>query len=476
MLIYGLLIACMGAQEVDVRSIPAEKRIAYVNKLADCQKGRNADKYYQDAIEHYVPLYMLYPEDDAKQREQYQHVEYNLDGLARTDHWTATERKIIEAWLEANKKTLKALKQATGRLRYFHSLETDGGRLHTAVTPGCLDAAPYFKGLATLAAVVANRHALQGDWDEAYQWNLCVHRMADHAFQGPFSIQRLMAFGIEQIAQDHLLVLLQRQAPTDLPKIKGAILAGDNLRCTPELTDSVEDLWTIDHIEAWYEWIDNPEKHPDLTSLIDFFYGDQSAPPELAELALDGLKVMPEKHFKEVAELRKALAGSSVKNDYKVACEAKETYKRWCALPFHETWKQRREFVAAYCKVLVRAPSMVAVGCGGSTIALGYKREVVGELERQATLTVIALLQFRKDSGRLPQQLAELVPKHLTEVPIDAFSGKPLIYRLDKDGKDFTLYTIGMDQVDDGGRLTERLEETGDLVFWPPPKVEIEGR
>ena len=475
MLIYGLLIACIGAQEVDVRSIPAGERIAYVNKLADCHKGRNADKYYQDAFAHYVPLYTLYPEDDPEKLDRYMHVSQTLNGLACADRWTADEKKVIEEWLAANEETIKALKKAAGRRRYFHPLEHESGRLHTATIED-MTSAGRFRDFTKLAAIVSNGHALQGEWDEAYRWNLCIQRMADHAIQRPFAIQQQLGFGIEEIAQDHLRALLQRQAPEDLAKLAEEIRAGDDLRCTSELTGKVEDLWTYDYIEAWYDWVEHPDRHPDLTAIVEFFYRDQPAVPELAGLTFGGLKAMPEKHFKSVEELKEALAGSSVKHDYRVTCQGNDVYERWSALPFHEAWKQRHKFVEDYCSVLVQAPSIVAAGCGGSMVALWYKREVVSELEREATVTIIALLQFRKENARLPEHLAEVIPKYLAEVPIDVFSGKPLIYRVDKNGKDLTIYSIGMDQVDDGGRPTKGLEETGDLVFWPPPEVKIEGR
>lgn len=62
------------------------------------------------------------------------------------------------------------------------------------------------------------------------------------------------------------------------------------------------------------------------------------------------------------------------------------------------------------------------------------------------------------------------------ELSIDAYSGKPLVYRRTENG--FTLYSVGADRRDDGGKFDPRWgespdespEPTGeDLIFWPLP-------
>lgn len=76
-----------------------------------------------------------------------------------------------------------------------------------------------------------------------------------------------------------------------------------------------------------------------------------------------------------------------------------------------------------------------------------------GVMNRDATLTAIAIeLSFRR-TGKYPATLAELVPSILPSLPIDMWDGKPLKYRL-VDGKP-VLYTVGCDKVDNGGTPTE---------------------
>ena len=64
--------------------------------------------------------------------------------------------------------------------------------------------------------------------------------------------------------------------------------------------------------------------------------------------------------------------------------------------------------------------------------------------------TVAALEVARIDLGHYPEKLDELSPKYLSTVPRDIFDGQPLRYRLDPKG--YTLYSVGANLKDDGGR------------------------
>ncbi|HUE73232.1 MAG TPA: hypothetical protein VMP01_20265 [Pirellulaceae bacterium] len=63
----------------------------------------------------------------------------------------------------------------------------------------------------------------------------------------------------------------------------------------------------------------------------------------------------------------------------------------------------------------------------------------------------LAIHIYQREQGRLPQTLAELTPGILPEVPIDPYSGLPLIYRPHE--KRFQLYSVGPNGEDDGGTL-----------------------
>jgi hypothetical protein len=95
-------------------------------------------------------------------------------------------------------------------------------------------------------------------------------------------------------------------------------------------------------------------------------------------------------------------------------------------------------------------------------------------IDSEATLAILAILQYEKQYSQYPESLDTLVGKGLLqEVPIDPFSDKSLVYRKTDNG--FILYSVGYNLTDDGGVVTgtdregrPRIwDDDGDAVFWP---------
>ncbi len=93
--------------------------------------------------------------------------------------------------------------------------------------------------------------------------------------------------------------------------------------------------------------------------------------------------------------------------------------------------------------------------------------------EQRATVTIMAILRFKKVTGGYPESLADLVAGgFLKQLPMDPFSDGPLIYRIMDDG--FMLYSAGLNMIDDGGEYgttskgkKKQWGENGDRIFWP---------
>jgi hypothetical protein len=87
------------------------------------------------------------------------------------------------------------------------------------------------------------------------------------------------------------------------------------------------------------------------------------------------------------------------------------------------------------------------------------------ETERSLTDCGIALRRFHLVKGRLPENLDELVPEYLEQVPIDRMDGRPLRYRLNGDDA-FVLWSIGDDLKDGGGDGTWEKHSGNDPSLW----------
>jgi hypothetical protein len=72
------------------------------------------------------------------------------------------------------------------------------------------------------------------------------------------------------------------------------------------------------------------------------------------------------------------------------------------------------------------------------------------EARRRTVIVAIAAEHYRlANNGRLPEELRDLVPGHLPQIPVDPFDGEPLRFKKLPTG--FVVYSIGPDRVDDGG-------------------------
>ncbi|HVU27789.1 MAG TPA: hypothetical protein VHG71_08660 [Verrucomicrobiae bacterium] len=85
-----------------------------------------------------------------------------------------------------------------------------------------------------------------------------------------------------------------------------------------------------------------------------------------------------------------------------------------------------------------------------------------------------ALERYRLAHGNYPESLDALAPQFIAQVPHDIIGGQPLHYRLETNGQ-FTLYSVGWNEKDDGGKVTLKKggsidQQSGDWVWQYPAK------
>jgi hypothetical protein len=88
--------------------------------------------------------------------------------------------------------------------------------------------------------------------------------------------------------------------------------------------------------------------------------------------------------------------------------------------------------------------------------------------------TAIGLERFRLAHAEFPDLLDALTPQFMQQVPHDIINGQPLHYSRTSDGQ-FVLYSVGWNEVDDGGRVITSKSGTvdrnrGDWVWRYPEK------
>ena len=97
-----------------------------------------------------------------------------------------------------------------------------------------------------------------------------------------------------------------------------------------------------------------------------------------------------------------------------------------------------------------------------------YLKEATLEAMMLTTKAGLACKIYKNQAGHYPENLDALVPGLLDSVPIDPFSGKPLIYRLQDGG--VLIYSVGSNEKDEGGRgtyqITQLVMEKDDDWAW----------
>jgi hypothetical protein len=95
-------------------------------------------------------------------------------------------------------------------------------------------------------------------------------------------------------------------------------------------------------------------------------------------------------------------------------------------------------------------------------------KEATVEAIMLATKAGLACKVYRQKNGRYPETLAALVPELLDSEPIDPFTGKPLVYKIENG--ELVIYSLGSNQKDDGGRgtymITQLVMEKDDDWAW----------
>lgn len=85
-----------------------------------------------------------------------------------------------------------------------------------------------------------------------------------------------------------------------------------------------------------------------------------------------------------------------------------------------------------------------------------------------------ALAAHKTDHGECPANLAPLCPRYIHEVPKDRFGGGDLKYQPGKDG--YLLYSVGMNETDDGGSGGGFGEPPGDDISVRVPRAASRAR
>lgn len=464
-LLPALLVIATGiavaGESFDPRKIPPEKRLAYVNDLVQVPEAENAAPLIEQAAKELCTLEEIvsrselatYPEKYvAFQRLRSVVADNDRVYPLRTD-WPTEATPYVRRWLAENAGVLALLERAAALPKHDPTYTSPTGRLSEMDTL----AVSSLLGLGRLALTRANACAIDGDWAAAWRWNFVAFRLGSHARRTAWAVSRLVGTRLQRLALEQCALFCNRHVPADLPALWKRCSDDDAIVVDYERLNQLDTLWEWDLTERAYAWARGALVDKDLEDLLR------------AMIDLDAyLEHLDDPNEVSLDTFKQRVRASTLDHAWEVRRQLEELSQRWEERPFAEAWRDIAASRERSCAIAKSEPVAATWACGG-LVPMGNQRllHVMRNAAFQGTGLVVACHQYRAKHGRFPAALAALTPEFLPKLPDDPLTGRSFVYKAADDGATFTLYSLGANQTDEGGRAEPQDVTKGDLLIWP---------
>ena len=418
--------------------------IAVANKLA-----RPA---VADDSQNAAPLY-----EEAAKLIEFQEKEVKFEAI-RKDFSEANEIDIaqIRQWLDRNSQALNLIAQGTDMPYYWQTLRTNepnNNSLWSALLPNLSEYRTLARGLKWRAYLSAE----DGQYQKAFADLFVLYKFGKHQKGKKTIIENLVGMAIEHISMDTCRTILSRhKIPAEYPfsfsNNLQSVVAGEDFTMAPSF--EFEKLFVYDEIQRCY--VEGPFGFDHLymkgLSEVIVLFGNSDQPPKTQEIFA--------KIWFSYSNKEQTRNATDRYYDFWKMTSAETPY----ALKVRNLQAEVEQIIKGNLLLQILAPAMEKI------ITLSWRNRANAE----ATLAVIAIQRFKQEKEQLPDDLQEVVSAgYLTSLPMDPFSDKPLVYK--KTENDFTLYSLGFDFDNDGGKMGDAKggrpsiwnADDGDAVFWP---------
>jgi hypothetical protein len=415
--------------------------------------GRN--KYFEANMQDREEEEPDPPDDENDWRTPQQRWDERVDRAARWP-WKAKDEPDVAAWIKQNEKPLALVIEASKRSKYYNPLVSKSNDVRSArVIGSLLPTVQKCREVATALCCRAMSRVADGDADGAWQDLMTVQRLGRLLSSNGTLIETLVGIALEITSSNATHTLLSQGEYS-----------------SKQARAWLDDLRKLQPIGPFADKLDLCERF----------------------MTLDVLQSIAANGTRELDQLEGMVGGRPMTNpfgdrlftrsvDFDPAFRrANEFYDRYIAaarLPDRASRKQE------FAKILAEAKQAEEDAKGLLTRALAGKARrgeqignrvialLLASLEKIQDATdraeqthsnleiALALAAYRVDGKRYPPQLADLVPRYLPKIPLDLFSGKPLIYRPIEDG--YLLYSVGMNGIDEDGRWQDDQPRGDDL-------------
>ena len=452
---YGAALNAMLSQGVTWRN---NANVLLVQAFGPTPEGKALPKDYFQALGIKPPSaggdYFISLEQYVKTGKKYNPTKFakTYDKLSFVEEhpWSAKQYPSVAAWLQSIDKPLSVAIYGLARPRYYNPVivkpgEPLIGALMTTLQP-CRELARTLKIRAML-------HIQQGQLNDAWSDVLACHRLARHLTHGGTSIETLVGYAVEGVAQSTAIQLIQANGVT-----------------AKQLNTWQTDFAALPPLNPFHQTLNNGER---LIMLDAIQHIMRHPNDEVAEMMLGSVTehvdwIILFKTFNQLVNQTVKAVTINSESDIPMALDANKKHL--------DTLKPSPSMMAGVLQLFMspkeRAISMAETFhrlVGPAALKIFQANIRILQIDQLETIA-FDLAIHKLATGSYPKQLADL---KLSTKPIDLYTGKPLNYTKTDDG--YKLYSVGLNQTDDNGQ-TFSSEPSGDdlVVIVPIPKPEKE--
>ena len=361
------------------------------------------------------------------------------------------ELAAVRNWVSANSETVKYLKEAAQKSYYWVNEEAEDNSMMCMTMPRLGN----FRTSAHCLSLQARLMAKDGETEPALQQEIGIYKMGMF-FAGPKTlINQLVGISVSALAvQSSFQIIYNMRPSSDLLKNFQQQLQSLLTQRRFVMDFTGEKLVFYDSVQRLFTDDGDGDGH---------IYGARFIEPPAYKRWVDV------EGIKELSVLRKKASRLRTRE------LADKLYEYFGEIANKPPWyfynegidpeRVVREMVKDDYFLSLLTPAIVRV------TGMSYRLQV----HTEGLITTAAILRYKADKGRYPEDLQGLIAaNYLEELPIDVFSGKPLVYR--RTDNDFILYSFAEDFDDDGGKHNSHWATAGDgdFVFWPVEKIQKE--
>jgi hypothetical protein len=341
--------------------------------------------------------------------------------------WVKELSQQTRDWLKANETPLAKIEEATRRPRLW--IPFNGGNHPQLILSVQIRHVWLIKATGSALLTRASARIESGDLDGCRADLLTVHRLARLIGQGPTLIERAVSMNMESEA-----------CRVDRAAAASGKLSSQQLRAWSVELTSMHDLAEPSecaNVSERYMFLDvlqslahsNPSEAGRLWSAIAEYHGPPSWLYHFLPIPYENsMTVANHWHDGYLAAMRQSTYPQ--RHAALVTCQetAFDLARHSHFGPLSSTWG-----LSVFMPALDRIE----------------QRWETSRAEARLTSAALALAAYKADRGIYPQTLADLLPEFLSELPIDNFTDRPLVYSRAEHG--YTLYSVGPNMMDDGG-------------------------